>query len=582
MADTKTFLDTQVLTKNKSLVSPSLGTLILATIGLNFLALALPVTILQVYDRIIPNAAIDTLWVLVGGVIVALIFDGLLRQGRSGITSWTAARFEHICNCRAMARVLNSNLVTLEKDAPGVYLDRFKSIDQLKDLYSGQLALTLIDLPFAALFLGLILYLGGWLVLVPILLFIPFAIIAAWGATRVRAAIEQRNALDDRRYNFIIEVLLGLHTVKGMAMEAQMLRRYERLQESSARSVGEVTFFNGINQGMMALFAQATMAAVVGFGSLLVLEGQLTSGGLAACTLLAGRSLQPVLRGFGFLTAYQAINLSRKRVDHMLKLPSESQSGHRELPQYNGEVTFEGVRFGYADREIIGGIDLRVTPGEVISISGENGAGKTTLLLLAMGLIQPVAGRVLYDGQDIAALDPGSLRKHVAYLPQNGVMFQGTILENLTMFQGGDAVDEAMHFSRLLGLDQIINRLPRGYDTPIGGGSNEILPGGARQRIAIARALIGRPKLILFDEANTSLDSASDEFLKNTLLYLKGRHTMILVSHRPSLLRLADRSFILTNGRLVSQTFSDIAASPASVSLESNQSTSASSKEMSV
>ncbi len=581
MSDIKSSRFSQSFAGDGPLVSPNLSTLIIATVGLNFLALALPVTILQVYDRIIPNAAIDTLWVLVGGVIIALIFEGLLRQGRSAITSWTAARFEHICNCRAMARLLDSDLVALEKDAPGVYLDRFKSIDSLRDLYSGQLLLTLIDLPFAALFLGLILYLGGWLVLVPILLFVPFAIIAAWGAARLRKVIEQRNTLDDRRYNFIIEVLMGLHTVKGMAMEAQMVRRYERLQEASARGVGEVTFFGGINQSMSALFAQATMAAVVGFGSLLVIEGQLTSGGLAACTLLAGRSLQPVLRGLGFWTSFQGIKLGRDRVNHLLNLPRESQPDQRELPQYNGAISFEGVRFGYADREIIAGVDLRIAPGEVISISGDNGAGKTTMLLLAMGLVRPVAGRVLFDGQDISSLDPTSLRKHVAFLPQSGVMFQGTILENLTMFQGGDAIDEAMHFSRLLGLDQIVNRLPRGYDTPIGGGANEILPGGARQRIAIARALIGRPKLVLFDEANTSLDSSSDEFLKNTLLYLKGRHTMILVSHRPSLLRLADRSFVLTNGRLVEQSFSE--PSPSRVQVEGGRPTSAQgTKEMSV
>ncbi len=532
----------------------SRGALLAATVSLNLLALALPILILQIYDRIIPHQAAHTLMLMVIGVGGAMILDALLRHGRSYITGWAGARFQHIASCRAMAHVLNARVADYESEAPGVYLDRFNAIESLRDFYSGQSVLILVDLPFCLLFLLLIYYLGSSLVVVPVGLLGIFTIVAMIAGVKLRQSIEDRAACDDRRYNFIIEVLTGVHTVKAMAMEDLMVRRYERLQEASAKTVHGVTLDSGVNQSLGSLFGQATMVAVAGAGAIMVLDGALTAGGLAACTLLAGRALQPLLRGLGLWTAFQSFQVGRERVQHLVTMPSESDADREDDAPFAfaGEVEFRNVCFGYdPDAPILQNLSFHLAPGETIGFLGDNGSGKTTILWLMLGLIRPTSGQILFDGQDIAGFSPHAIRRHVGYLPQEGALFSGTILDNLTMFRRGAYIDEALRFTELLGLDRVINRLPKGYETVVGDGAVDTLPGGLRQRIAIVRALVDRPKLLLFDEANNGLDGESDALLKQALASLQDEHSIVLVSHRPSILKLARQRYALIDGHLL-------------------------------
>jgi ATP-binding cassette subfamily C protein LapB len=283
------------------------------------------------------------------------------------------------------------------------------------------------------------------------------------------------------------------------------------------------------------------------------MDGRISVGALAACTFLAGRAAQPLLRALGVWTQFQNVRIAREQVRAIFDLPAEDRVDIAAGHAVGGALRLEGVSFGYGadQRDVLDGISLDIRAGEAVGITGNNGAGKTTLLWLVLGLLKPGVGRVLMDGIDVRSHDPAMLCKHVAYLPQNGVLFQGTILDNLTMFEPARA-ERAKQIAAQLGLAEIIGRLPKGYDTVLNDSPDEGLPVGVRQRIAIVRALVplDEPRLIVFDEANGYLDQASDEMFRRLLVDLRGRCTLVLASHRPSYLALADRTYVLRDGTL--------------------------------
>ena len=534
-----------------------LGDLLLASLFINVLALAMPLTLLQVYDRIIPNSADGTLVLLISGVGVALILEAFLRQGRSYVSGWMGARFEHLAGVAAVERLLNVSIVDYEHEGSGVHLERFNSLGPLKEFYAGQTILAMADVPFALLFLFAMWWLAGHLVLVPITLIVFFVLTALIVGKRLKKALESRMLADDRRYSFIIEVLGGIHTVKGLAMEEQMIRRYERLQETCATSDYNVAYQSANASSTGAVFSQLVLFGVVGYGATFVIDGVLTVGGLAACTMLAGRSMQPLQKLVGLWTRFQATQLALERVQKMFAMDEEKPRGLPDLPTIRGELSVEGVSFSYGKNKdgedlapMFTDVYLHAEAGETVGITGPGSCGKTTLLYLIMGVFTPGAGRVTIDDYDLMDYDPSSIRSQVAYLPQDGVLFNGTILENVTMFRE-EKNDDAMDISRLLGLDSVVAHMPKGYDTVVGDGAGDKLPKGIKQRIAIARALVDKPRVLLFDEANAAMDGAGDTTLRSLLERLKGRVTLILVTPRPSMLNLADKIYDIKDTRLV-------------------------------
>lgn len=532
---------------------PAAGpSVLLASLTLNVLSLGLPIVILQVYDRILPNAALETMFWLTFGLCAILVLDGFFRTARAYVTGWSAARFEHSAACRAVDRLLGSDIGSYERQPPGVYLDRIQAIDVLRDYYAGQARLLMIDLPFVVLFVGLIWFIGGSLVLIPIVLLGLLGVVAWHIGGTLKQALAARAEIDDRRFSFIIEVLSGIQTAKLLAMEALLQRRYERLQESGASSTYRATFLSNVAQNLGSFLSNLTMVSVASFGAVLVISGDLTIGGLAACTMLSGRTVQPLLRALGVWTQFQNIEVAQKRLDELFELAPETDQLTARSPQVSGAIELRDVTFGYGADEppIFSNLNLKVAPGEVIGISGLTGSGKSTLLMLTMGVFRPTSGEVLLDDVNVADCDPYVIRPQIGYLPQSAVLFQGTILDNLTMFRGPEAVDDALDAARSLGLDEIIHRLPEGYETKVGDGAEDDLPAGIKQGIAMARVLACRPRVILFDEANNAFDRKADLALKHALEKLKGKATMVLVSHRPSILALADRIYDLRDRRL--------------------------------
>ena len=528
--------------------------LLVASAAQNILSLALPITILQVYDRIIPNQSLNTLGVFLVALAIILVIDFLLSIGRFYITGWTGARIQHKLACRAVSHIFRSDLRAFEALPPGAHLQRLRGSDSIKNFFAGQGLLLAVDLPFAGLFFVLIGLIAGPLALVPIVVMVMLFFAGRTAGNKLTQALEARRQTDDRRYNFMIEVLSAIRTIKGLGMETLMVRRYARLQGSSAEASYNVADGGTWSRATGQMFSQLTGIAVGALGSVMVIDGELTMGGLAACTLLASRSAQPMMRALGTWTQFQNARISRDQVGGVLSMPLESSPDAPDMHPIQGHVRLEDVSFSYGDEDhdLFRGVNFSLEKGESIAISGTNGSGKSTLLGLMMGLLIPSSGRVLIDGENVWDFDAVSLRAQVVYLPQKPALFQGTILENLTMFRGDAHVDAAMQMAERLGLHEAIGRMPRGYDTMVEHAANDGLPGGVRQRIALVRALtlVEDPKLILFDEANTFLDQKSDALLLDLLKEYRQSCAMAIVSHRPSFLALADRSFEIRERRV--------------------------------
>lgn len=524
-----------------------------ASVFLNVLALALPLALLQIYDRIIPNTSLGTLSLLLAGVATAVILETVLRVARADIVGWSGVQFEHSSGCKAFAHILETPADELEKVGPGELIERLSGLPTIREVFSENWTLVVCDLPFVLLFLGAIAYVAGWLVLAPIVVLCGFVAFALSSDKASEKAITDFNAIRDRRQNFSIEVIQGVHSIKSMAMEAQMIQRYARLQEAVARTAHRLTQVNTHTLSTAGVFSQFLTLSVVVFGGMMVVDNALTVGGLSACTLLAGRALQPVQKAVGLWTRWQTARLMRSRFETVFDLPQEPRAAVPVVQPIVGGVELRGVTFQpVADAPpLFAGLNLTVAPGERVAIGGDNGSGKSTLLRLIHGSIGPNAGEVLLDGIAVTAHDRSHLLREsgIAFVPQRGELMRGTILENLTMFRS-ERRREALRVASALGLDAVIYRLAHGYHTRVGDGSGDILPRGVIQRIAVVRALVTRPRVLLFDEANASMDGPGDEALRQFLEAMPRDTTLIMVSLRPSLQRLADRVLRIEDGRL--------------------------------
>ncbi|MCG8073508.1 MAG: ATP-binding cassette domain-containing protein, partial [Candidatus Thiodiazotropha taylori] len=413
----------------------------------------------------------------------------------------------------------------------------------------------LMDFPFVILFLSLIWFISGELVQIPLLLLAIFAAVSIVLGRQLHNALKARNITDSRRQNFLIEVLSGIHTVKSMAMEALMLRRYERLQAQSAESIRKLAHINSVVQGFGSTFSQVAMVSFVSFGSLSVISGDLTVGALAAGTMLTGRVLQPGLKAMGLWTQFQSVRLSLDRRQEIDQMPTEI-SGEYDGPEpLRGDIKVDSIHFRYPGQEqwLLEDLSLQVPAGGSVGITGNNGTGKSTLISIMTGFMHPQQGEVLLDGRNIKAYRQEFLRQQIGFMPQHGMLYEGTILENMTLFREGEAIDQAMELSRELGLGEIIARMPDGLDTQIGGSAVNSLSEGVRQKIVMVRSLIGHPNIILFDDANANFDIKNDAKLMALIKKMKGSRTLVIVSHRPSFLRICDKQFELRDGQLHEQ-----------------------------
>ena len=530
-------------------VMPGLAT---SSLMSNLFALALPLAMLQIFDRVLANNSLETLTLITFGVIVAIILEQVLRVINGQVTSWLGARWEQKTTLAALDRLLHVSLQRYFKQEPSAYTDRISSASKISHFYSGQALMVLFDLPFVALFLTLTALIGGWMVVAPIVLLILFTYITIQFAEWIRVKVHERHITDDRRFNFLVEVLSGIHSVKSLSLEPQMQRRHERLMEGGVESGEALARGNAVAAGLGNLFTQVMVVTVVFVGAWLVIIGDMTPGALAASMMLSVRALQPLRQALSVWIRYQTFVESNTLLNEILETPSEITGKEIELSRMNASLSLQQVTYSPKHGDaLFSDLSFELKAGEVVAIQGDSGSGKTSLMNLLNGLIKPTSGRVLIDGVPITHYTPDSVLRQIALLPQVSSTFAGTILENLTMFDDSKN-EKALELAKELGLNRAVANMALGYETPMGEGLSETLPSGVRQVITIIRALVNEPSVILFDEANIGLDFAADRLLKDYLQQRKGSVSIVLITPRPSLLSLADRSYVLQGGRLLS------------------------------
>lgn len=519
-----------------------------ASFAINLLALALPLSIMQVYDRIIPNHSQATLVCLFLGLTLSIAIDYVLKTSRSALLSWYATQFVEKVENEGVSRFLRAPSGAFERDPAAVNLNRYAAAAALADYHSGQAKLVAIDLPFVGIALIVMTIVGSTMVLVPAVLFFMFAALAIRRAREFREILDSRTAQDNRKYDFIAEVLAGIHTVKGMAMEPQMQRRFERLQQAVAETTMASILTGQGSQTSALLYGSISQLIVVAIGGAQVISDHLTMGALACCTMLSGQILQPLLRAISLWTEKESVNHRRAEVRSLLDLPAV-EPVPADLPAVVGNVQFENVTFKYDSAADLAFevVDLSIKAGALIGIKGQDGSGRTTMLKLIQGDIKPTTGRVTVGGISTIERDFPAARRNIAYVGAAPVIFSGTIMENLTVFSP-EKRDFARKMSRLMGLEAIINLLPDGYETMLGRGIADDLPMSTAQQVNIVRALTNRPRVLALDEANMVLDAIAEPALIRALEGLRGHLTVLVVTHRPSLLALCDRLLIVEGG----------------------------------
>ena len=532
------------------IVEPSVPPAVyLASLVISLLALGLPLVTLQIYDRIIPNRARETLAFLIVGLVAALALDLILRTTRSAVLAWQGMRFVRRAEHEAVTRLIYAPKANVAREAVTVHVNRLAALAAIGEHHSGQWRLTVIDLPFVAIALVIMALVGGLIVMVPICLFFLFSVLAMRRSREFRKVTEERTIQDNKKYDFVAEALVGIHTVKSMAMEPQMQRRFERLQQAVAEITMGSILTGHAAQTTAVLYGNISQIAVVTFGAARVIEGQLSVGALACCTMLSGQILQPVLRVISLWTEKEVLNHKREEAHELLSLPPAKRPPARR--NVDGRIGFDNVTFAFREPgpAILLNITLAVKAGEVVGFKGRDDSGRSKLLKLIRGEVLPTAGRVTVD--DVATTDAAfaAVRARVAYVGSAPVIFQGTILDNLTMFSPARH-RIARQMAALVGLEGTVNQLPSGFATMLGEGATNELPVSIAQQITIVRALAAEPRVLLFDDANVVLDRRAEMALIVSIAALRQRMTIIIATHRPSLLAASDIIYTIADGRI--------------------------------
>jgi len=529
---------------------------IAASLAINLLGLALPLAILQVYDRIIPNGATPTLLFLILCVCAALALEAILRITRSQVIAWSGMKEAWRTNLDAASRVALAPAKLVDREPAAYWMQRFQAVGTAAEFKLSPSLLALVDLPFTVIFLALLFAISPLLSVIPLVLFILFAAVAFERGRKLRTMTVDRALAEAKVRDFLLEVLNGIVTVKAFAMEQQALRRFERLAEQVSGCTHNLIQLSNDAQSLGSLVATLTQLATVTVGAVLTINGEITIGALACSTMLSGRLMQPLMRLVSAMNEIHSVMVASETTKPISDLPlvSPTKPPSAAKPRVPASVTFDNVTFRHEGQAtpILAGADLSVKAGEIIAITGPNGCGRSTTAQLALGHLLPQSGEVLIDdtpvGRETAA------HGTVAFVDHRVASVRGTILNNLTMFRDGEGIDTAAEVASRMGLEDEIHRLPRGYETRLGETATEALPPGLMQHLVVARAIASNPRLLILDQPNTSFDWRGDQMLARGLRSLKGKVTTILITNQPPLAAVADRVVTIAGGKFIQLT----------------------------
>jgi ATP-binding cassette subfamily C protein LapB len=521
---------------------------------INLFAIAFPIFTLNVYDRVLPNAAISTLWVLAVGLVLVLLFDIALKLARGAIIDHVGRNIDFKLSSLLFDRVLNTPMEA-RPASTGAFVNRIAQYEVLRDFLSSSTLVMFVDLLFLGIFAWVITILVGWLVLFPLIagaIAIAVTLVVGWlSGGAVRAALKESSA----RNAVLVEALTGAQSVKAARAEGQLLRRWESTVLASSETQNTIKWLQSVSTNITATLTQLSMSGIIIGGTFMAAAGDITMGAIVAAMMLSNRLIAPISLIASLLLRTRSTMESYETVDQIMKLPDERSrtDGFSARSISQGRISFNKVRFAYPGSKtfVLDGISFKAAAGEKIGIIGRIGSGKTTLGRMLVGFHAPSEGEILIDGSDIAQFHPADLRRGVGLVLQDPELFNGTVRENILLADPTASEERMQMIARRAGVEEFVSRHPQGYNMQVGE-RGILLSGGQRQAVALARTLLCEPKILFLDEPSSSMDLATErQLIANLEASLTPEQTVLVATHRYSVLSLVTRLIVLDNGRMI-------------------------------
>lgn len=537
------------LWENKSIYTE----VIAAAVMINLFALGSSLFVMNVYDRVVPNNAIETLWVLAVGVLIVYVFDFILKNLRATFLDHAGRKADVKVSARLFEQMLGMTMEARPSSA-GVMASHMREFESLRDFFTSATMAALIDLPFIFFFIAIIAIIGGPIAFVP-LLAIPIVVGVGFAMQKpLREAIKQSMMESALKNALLFETISGLETVKVQAAEGHTQRRWEELTDKASRTSVKTRKVNSFALNFATFIQQLVSVFVVIVGVFLIKEAEISMGALIACVILSGRAMAPLAQIAGLLTRMHQSAEGLNQLDELMKKDVERPAGKHfiSMPSIQGKVEFRDVLFHYPEQTVpaLNNLSFTLEPGDHVGVIGAVGSGKTTIERLLINLYQPESGSVQLDGTDVRQIDPGDLRRNVGAVQQSPQLFYGSVRENMTMGHEMAPDRAVLRAAELAGVTEFLKESQAGLDTQVGE-RGEALSGGQRQAVAIARALLYDPPVLILDEPTASMDPASENRLRKRLHHVTEGRTTILITHKGSMLTLVDKLILLDRGKLI-------------------------------
>jgi subfamily B ATP-binding cassette protein HlyB/CyaB len=528
-----------------------LGEVLLMSLVLQIIALATPLFFQVVMDKVLVNHAIATLNVVAVGLLLAILFEAALSGIRSYVFAHTTSKLDVELGDRLFKHLLELPIGYFQSRRVGDSVARVRELEQIRSFLTGNALTLVIDLAFSFVFLAVMFCYSVKLTLYVLLAVPAYALLSIVFTPVLRARLNDRFNRSAENQAFLVETISGIETLKAMAVEPSWMQEWQRQLASYVRSGLSATTTGLAAGGGVRLVSRLVTLAIMWAGAWCVMDGQLTVGQLIAFNMLAAQVAAPILRLAQMWNDFQQVGVSMERLGDILNARTEVAGPRTALPRIDGSVEFDQVSFRYRSdsAEVLRGVSFRVAAGEVLGIVGRSGSGKSTVTKLIQRLYVPSRGKILIDGQDVAVIDASSLRSQIGVVLQENVLFNRSVRENIALAQPLASLEEIIAVAKLAGAHEFICELPEGYDTAIGENGTG-LSGGQRQRIALARALLKDPRILIMDEATSALDYESERIIQDGMDRICRGRTVMIVAHRLSAVRHADRILVLERGEI--------------------------------